>query len=186
MKNRISILFIFSFVFLWSSCGSFLKDEKMEREVQPYKGKRIRLDGVYYSYYRVKGYDNKFKVYIFYKNGSFKHLMLDAASVDKIESSLLSVSMKKDDFLNLKTSNGAFWEVDSNTIEIRRWSAHEIYSLMFVEQIYFLSDTSFVTGKTWHIKKPEKSYVLPDTFYFRKSTFKPDSLFFEKGLDKKK
>lgn len=154
----------------------------MEREVQPYKGKMVRLDGFYYHQYRSDSI--KFNVYIFYMNGSCKYLSFDSMSVGKIESKLLS--MKEDNFLNLKTTNGAFWEVDNNTVEIQRWAPYNAYNRLYVEEIHFLSDTSFVTRKTWHIKKPEKSYVLPDTFYFRKSTFKPDSLFFEKGLDKKK
>lgn len=162
--------------------GAFLKDDVLGRKVELYTSEIIRLKGLYIHQYIDD--PTKCTIYIFYANGSFKYLSFDSTSITNIENKLLNLN--ENSLLDTKTTNGAFWVVDSSKIEIRHWSPDNAYNRVYVQHIHLLNDTTFVTGKTWHIKNPENYYFHQDTFHFKELSFKPDSLFFEKGLDEKR
>jgi hypothetical protein len=184
MRNSIFLTIIILSTCM-SSCdllGIIAPDDEMLKEKVDYKGTKIRLDGYYYSEDRIN--KNVYNAYYFFANGSCKIISLGYLTNYELHDTLPKLQWNY--FNRNKTNNGAFWIKDSSSIEMQFWTADNISRRLYAQSVKIINDTVLVIHEIWRANTNYEPQELSDTFYFQKAIFKPDSLFFEKGLHKRR
>lgn len=172
LRNIVTVLGIISvYSLVLSSCSP----QKMERKLVAYDGEAIKTNGYYYS--------KDCKIYFFFKNGVFRTADLNGDSISSLDDTIPKYNWTY--FNDIDIYYGGFWQEDSSTFEFQGWTPTEVVHDLLSYNVKVLSDSTFLMIDSQRVYGEDRStFFYGDTFYFKKSSFKPDSLYFERNKNR--
>ncbi len=162
------VVLVFLLIAVIYSCQSFLElfDDELSITQETYIGKKLKLNGVYYSKSKYDNFHDLYRFYFFYTNGV---VLSKGASIDA------EYYMKKQ-FFNIK-EDWSLFQISGDKIEFEVW-AHGELSKCYLKTGDILNDTTFNITKRYRVDKNGKkteAIEINETYYFKKFSPKPDS-----------
>ena len=163
MKNRIIMSAIIGcFMLLFNAC----KDEDLLLQKTPYFGNELMIDGYYYRQLS----PDKYKIFIFYRNGVMIYYVSFTEDLQQFESEIPFIYEK---IKNDKLSWGVF-EINEYKIQYSSWSTSVGGGLPAFKSIGIIeNDSTFKITNT--VDRDGNNFSKTDIYHFRHFSPKPDS-----------
>lgn len=172
-NNMVTRILILTFLHLLCGCSYLFKDAELSLAKEMNTSKSLRLDGYYINYPKC-GTSNPYRLAFLYADGSFSLVFAADSSRLQIDT-LLRSEVARDNFRKNKTYWGVY-QIREDSIIYEKWYHSSGYDKIVIRSSGLIcNDTTYVVTliESFHDRSER---VAQDTFYFRKSHFKPDSI----------
>lgn len=165
LSNTTLLIALLACSFILTSCRKACrkKDDKLTIAKTQYTGS-LYTDGYYHS----KLQDNNYTIFILYRNGV--KIREHPVNLTEFENAL-----PDNDYTKSKVGWGLF-RVEGTSIRIETWEPYPCGYPVGVHEGVILNDSTFVINEYFRAVNNEYYTLLNDTFYFKHTSIKPDSV----------